>query len=666
MPIPPLAPLTRLDTATLDWDDEDTATASRFGDVYFSREDGRQESEFVFIQHNRLPERLAGWTAARPFVIGETGLGSGLNVLCAWQCFEAHAAPEARLHIVSFERYPLTQADARRMLSAWPSLSAYAEILIRQWPHPVLGVHRLHLDDRVTLDLHFGDVHERLAQFAGKVDAWFLDGFAPAKNPQMWQPALFDAMSRSSHPHATFATFTCAGDVRRGLSAAGFSWAKVPGFGRKREMLCGQLEEALEDTRRQETPWFMPPTVDVPREVTVIGAGIAGTSTANALARRGLSVTLIDPQPPGSEASGNRQGAMYVKLAVETNPQSRMYLASLLYLRRLLAERDPSRALWSPCGVLTLAQSEQEMARQQRFLAFHALPEAIVRGVSAEEATTLAGTTLGSVQHALFYPNAGWVRPHRLCQLLADHPLIHYRQAAVSALHRTSTGGWTLTLTDGGQLASEAVVVASAWQANQLEPLAHLPLMPIRGQVSDVDVAPGTPSAQCVVCASGYAPPQLDGKQCFGASFVPRDTSRALRIEEHHHNFSELEAALPTCAEALREQGSDERMQGRTGIRCASPDKSPLVGPAPDAAQWHEAYATLRHDARLTFTTPGHHHAGLWINTAHGSRGMVSAPLCAELLASQICQEPLPLEMALVDHLHPGRRIISDLKRNRQ
>lgn len=664
MSLPPLAPLSRLDTAQLDWDEEANAMASRFGDVYFSREDGRRESDFVFIEHNRLPERFAQWQERRPFVIAETGLGSGLNVLCAWHCFETHATSTARLHIVSFERYPLAQDDLKRMLGAWPDLADHADILIRQWPQPVIGVHRLHLTDRITLDLHFGDVHERLAQLDGRVDAWFLDGFAPSKNPQMWQPALFEAMARNSHPDATFATFTCAGDVKRGLKAAGFEWKKVPGFGRKREMLCGRLTQPGSDIRRQDAPWFTPPNTDVPHHVTVIGAGIAGSSMAYALARRGIKVVLIDPHPPGREASGNRQGAMYVKLAVDTNHQSRFYLASLLYLRRLLGEIDPEQALWAPCGVLTLASTDKEADRQKKFLSQHQLPKSIVCGVTPEQAHALAETTLGEMQHGLYYPDAGWVRPHRLCAHLANHPNIQHLQVDAKTLLQTESG-WRVTVDDDVTVDTDAVVVASAWQASQFEQLAHLPLMPIRGQVSDVDVAPHTPYARCVVCAHGYAPPQLDGKQCFGASFVPRDTAREMRLEEHQHNLAELEAALPACASALKAQGVEDNMQGRTGIRCASPDKSPFVGPAPDAEQWLEDYDTLRHDARLSFSTPGTYLSGLWVSTAHGSRGMVSSPLCAELLASQICQEPLPMEMALADHLHPGRRLISDLKRNK-
>ncbi|MGO1345373.1 tRNA (5-methylaminomethyl-2-thiouridine)(34)-methyltransferase MnmD, partial [Chromohalobacter japonicus] len=210
----PLPPLTALSAPDLEWRADDVSDApysSVYDDVYFSRHDGRAETVHVFLDGNRLPERFAAWREARPFVIGETGFGTGLNMLCAWTCFEQHAPAEARLHLVSTEKYPFPRDALARALAIWPDLAAQARPLIDQWPEPLSGVHRLWLSERVTLDLHFGDAAERLTRLDGRVDAWFLDGFSPAKNPDMWQPELFEAMANVSRPGATFATFTCAG-----------------------------------------------------------------------------------------------------------------------------------------------------------------------------------------------------------------------------------------------------------------------------------------------------------------------------------------------------------------------------------------------------------------------------------------------------------------------
>ncbi|WP_432206840.1 bifunctional tRNA (5-methylaminomethyl-2-thiouridine)(34)-methyltransferase MnmD/FAD-dependent 5-carboxymethylaminomethyl-2-thiouridine(34) oxidoreductase MnmC [Halomonas ventosae] len=665
-PAPGVLPaLAGLERARLDWrrDDigEEVPHSTAFDDVYFSRHDGRAETEHVFIAANDLPRRFREWRESRPFVIGETGFGTGLNMLCAWACFAAHAPPEARLHLVSTEKFPLDRNDLARALDAWPELAERAERLMSQWPEPVAGVHRLWLDDRVTLDLHLGDSVERLALLDGQVDTWFLDGFAPAKNPEMWRPELFAVMAARSRPGATLATFTCAGVVKRGLAAAGFRWRKVPGFGRKREMLAGELATPVVDRRRAATPWFLPPPPRPARHVAVIGAGIAGAATAAALARRGVAVTLIERETPGSGGSGNRQGALYVKLAAETNVQSRVYLAGLLYSRRWLEALDPERTLWDDCGVLQLATSEKEARRQSRFLAHHSLPESVVHGVTADETSRLAGTQI--FHGGLEYLGAGWVRPAALCARLAATSGITLRRAEVVdvAPHET---GWSLMLADGECLSADQVVVATAALANRFMQTAALPLQPVRGQLSCLPLPPGAPTLGRVICAGGYVSPALNGVLSFGASFSPHDTDTGIRQADHAANLAELEATLPAFMAALREAGArldPAHLDGRAAVRAASPDKSPYAGPVPDAKTWRRDYAVLARDATRVPDTPGRHHAGLWISAAHGARGLASAPLCAEVIASRICDEPMPLEGALVDHLHPGRRLIREL-----
>lgn len=718
VPDVPLAPLAALEEAQLEWDDT-APQATDYGDVYFSIHDGRAETVHVFLDSNRLSERFRDWREARPFVIGETGFGTGLNILCAAQRFLATAPAEARLHVVSVEKHPMRAADLERALSAWPDLASLAKPLVAQWPAAVLGVHRLWLDERITLDLHFGDAVERLSRLEGGVDAWFLDGFSPSKNPQMWSPELFAAMAGVSRPTATFATFTAAGFVRRGLRAAGFVWRKVPGHGMKREMICGELDEPTAAARaelmgldaspasghapmqehavrgalhplRREQPWTQPPQpAPIAREthVAVLGAGIAGTSCAEALARRGVQVTLIDAEAPGARASGNRQGALYVKLAAETNPASRFQLAALQYSRRWLESLDPEQSLWSASGVLQLATSERERKRQQRFLDNHPLPEALLKPVSASEASRIAGSEIAF--DGLFYPVAGWVRPSALCQHLAATPGIRFLQARIEAIQSLeaeesgATGNgeprWQLQISDGSCMEVDQLIVALGEQTHLPEPLAHLPLQPIRGQVSEITVAPEhaahLPALDSVVCAGGYVSPyqrHADGSVTlsFGATFAPRDEDEAVREADHAANVAELRSALPAFVAAWEQARGvrleDDDWQGRVAWRAASPDKSPLAGPAPDAAQWREDYAAMAFDAKKRVPqSSGAHLPGLWLSTAHGSRGFTTAPLGAELIASQLCGEPLPLERELAEHLHPGRRLIRDLVQRR-
>lgn len=668
-----LPPLTALSHAHLEWHG-DEPQATDFDDVYFSREDGRRETEHVFIQHNQLPERLGHWHHQRPFVIAETGFGSGLNALCAWAALLRYAPPTARLHFVSTERFPMTRADLARALGGWDDVAEISAQLIAQWPEPVTGIHRLMLHPRFTLDLHFGEASACFGQLDGKVDAWFLDGFAPSKNPDMWSEALFRRMAILSQPGATFATFTAAGKVRRGLMEAGFQCEKVPGFGRKREMLKGAIDTPGADPRRQATPWFAarPAPATKPQHLAVIGAGIAGCSTAYALAKRGHRVTLLDPNGVAQEASGNPQAALYIKLAVATNLPSRFYLAALMHVRRLLASTAADADWWSGCGTLDIAQDEKQAERQRRFLSNHALPTSIVRGLSCAEATQLANTALLHTQGALFYPLGGWLDPVAFCHhLLKQSGCEHVDviEQGVEALLPQDTG-FRLTLGNQQQLDVDQVVVCSAYHSRHFKLLEHLPMMPVRGQVSRVTT--GAQSNQAVaetprvtICAKGYAPPPYQGRQLFGASFKPHVMDTTPSQEEAEQNAQQFAEALPDYAAALSTPGNHSDLVAdawqRAAIRTASPDKSPYAGPAPDAQAWRSHYAALSKDAKRIPAIEGPLIKGLWVNLAHGSRGMVSAPLCAEMIASRIDGEPAPLELAVVDHLHPGRRIIRDL-----
>ncbi|RRV49261.1 bifunctional tRNA (5-methylaminomethyl-2-thiouridine)(34)-methyltransferase MnmD/FAD-dependent 5-carboxymethylaminomethyl-2-thiouridine(34) oxidoreductase MnmC, partial [Stutzerimonas stutzeri] len=261
--------------AELDWDENGLPQSRHYGDVYFSRASGLAETEHVFLAQNDLPRRFAAMQPDECLVIGETGFGTGLNFLCAWQLFERSASARARLHFVSVEKHPLTFADMQRALALWPELQAQADQLLEQYVALNPGYQRLvFAGGRVVLTLLIGDVLECLPSLDARIDAWFLDGFAPAKNPQMWQPALFSEMARLSAPGATLGTFTSAGFVRRGLIEAGFDMQRVPGYGHKREILRGRLQSSTAQVA--DKPWFARPRRTVrDRRAVVIGAGLA-------------------------------------------------------------------------------------------------------------------------------------------------------------------------------------------------------------------------------------------------------------------------------------------------------------------------------------------------------------------------------------------------------
>jgi len=635
--------MTDFQHAQLDWDASGQPLSRAYGDVYFSRASGLEETRYVFLQQNRLAERFAALAAGDVFTIGETGFGTGLNFLCAWQLFETLAPRDARLHFVSVERFPLTAADLAQALTLWPELAPYSAALQRQYRaiHP--GFQRLILGEgRITLTLLIGDVLERLPELDARCDAWFLDGFAPAKNPEMWTPALFAELARLSHAGTTLATFTCAGFVRRGLNEAGFAMAKVPGFGHKREMLAGVLERPAPPTL---VPWYArPPRPRGPRTAIVIGAGLAGCATAASLARRGWHVRVVERHAaPAQEASGNPQGVLYLKLSAHDTPLSRLILDGFgLTLRELQAL--PPGAAWSPCGVLQLALTDKDAQRQAQ-LAAH-FPAGLLRPLTQDAASAQAGIELTA--GGLFFPEGGWVHPPALCAHWLAHPAIELVTATeVTALQQTESG-WQIS-THGGTLEATVVVVASAAQARTLLP--GLPLKAIRGQLSNLPETPESQALATVVCGEGYLAPAREGRHCLGASFVfDRDDNEPSQAE-HLSNLQLLAELSPELAAGY----PPEKLEGRVAFRCTSPDYLPLVGPVVDETRFAQCYQALAYDARQVPEQRAPWRAGLYVNLAHGSRGLVTTPLAAELLAAWLEDEPLPVARRVAEACHPSR-----------
>ena len=371
----------RLQAANVHFNESGTPVADSFDDVYFSNDSGCDETMHVFINGNDLLERWLNWQAAH-FVIAETGFGTGLNCIIAMQQFKQFRAanpthPLKRLIILSTEKFPLTVADLQNALAVFPSVSDEVHALAEQYPPALGGCHRMNFDAwHSSIDLWLGDVHELLPQWHcpqnGLVDAWFLDGFAPSKNPQMWTEALFSQMARLSKTGATLATFTAAGVVKRGLKEAGFAIAKRNGFGRKRDMLTGSL--ANPPANRVSTPWHYryPDSPASPAQhIAIIGAGLAGSTLALALCQRGITVSLFGQAPaPADGASGNRQGGFYPQLQADQSNPALIQAHGFLYARRYydtLAAKGLNFT-WQACGVLLMGFSEEVQKRQQNLL----------------------------------------------------------------------------------------------------------------------------------------------------------------------------------------------------------------------------------------------------------------------------------------------------------
>lgn len=570
----------------------------------------------------------------------------------------------SRLHFISVEKYPLTQADLRKALAAWPELAPLSQPLIDQWPLPVSGCHRLlFADGRIRLDLWFGDIKEMLPQVphpaTGLVDAWYLDGFSPAKNPEMWTQDLFDDLARLARPDATLSTFTCAGFVRRGLIAAGFAMKKVKGHGSKREMLAGVREGKV--PQQSIAPWYARPA-GREGEVLIIGGGIASAMTALSLVERGRHVTLLcENGEPASGASGNRQGALYPLLNGEHDALSRFYSLAFGFARnRLLALAKHHPVAFSLCGVTQLGYDDKSAAKLAK-MSQGPFPPELMHPLSAAEVEQVVGLPCDA--DGVSYPLGGWLCPADLTRAAIREAQASGRLEVVfnAAVTRIAeeVDGWRVESQDGRQWHAPNLVAAAGHQLPALLPFAELPLYPVRGQVSHVPTTARLSQLRTVLCYDGYLTPAHNGAHCIGASYGRNQTDLAYRTDEQEQNRARLQACVPQQRWPAEVDVSGA--QARVGVRCASRDHLPVAGPVARLAALadHDVNAPADQQSALPL------HAGLYVLGALGSRGLCSAPLCGELVASEICGEPLPLAADLLEALHPARYWVRRLRRGK-
>lgn len=610
-----------------------TPYSPTYDDVYHSTAGGLGQARQVFLAGNGLPGR---WVGCECFTIIETGFGLSLNFLATWNAWRSDPQRCGRLHFISVEKHPFTADDLARLLTPWLELAPLADELRRHWPALVPGVHRLHLNGGcVNLTLVFGDALDALPQLEAAANAFFLDGFSPARNPELWSPQVFEQLARLAAPDATLATWSVSGSVRRGLETAGFTLERRPGYGGKREMLTGHRASAVT------------PPVPAARRALVVGAGVAGTSVAERLAARGWQITVIDEADgPGHGASGNRAGVFRPLPSLDDNRLARLTRAGFLYgrqhLARLAEAGHPVR--WAPTGVLHLGRDEKQEGKMKAVVDAHAYPADYLRFADQNEATQLTGWPVE--RGGWWFPQGGWIQPPSLCAANLAAGGEHITTCFGRHLARLERAGdnWMAIDANGQEIARAPIVIlANGVGIRAIAEAASLPVRPARGQVSHLPATPGS-APHLVVCRGGYVSPEIDGIRCAGATFIADDHSAELREDEHRENLAKLDAILPGYAAPF----DPATLDGRVGFRPASPDRLPMVGVMPAVAQ-AERGTPLDEIPR---------HPGLYAVSGFGARGLVWASLIGELLASQLNGEPLPLETDLVDALDPARYLL--------
>ena len=637
--MPRLPPLPRLE-----WTEEGAPRAAAFGDVYFSDAGGLAESEHVFLRGTGLPD---AWRRRDRFAICELGFGSGLNVLAAWRAWRATRQPHAALHISSIEAFPLAREDAARALARFEGVAGLAEALLARWPVRAYAPQRIWFEeDRFALTLFVGEAQQVLAGMSGRFDAWFLDGFAPSRNPAMWSAEVFGHIARLSAPGARAATFSVAGNVRRGLEAVGFKVEKRPGYGSKRERLEATLgapapspatspHAAAAPAGRSNAgegagaPGIYPYAAANPKRVAIIGAGIAGAACAQAMVRRGVETIVLDAgRALGAGASGNPAGLVMPRL--DRGPLGDLFIAAYL---NAVAAYD-ALGVFSARGVEQRAEAGKDVTLFQQ-LNDPPLPEDWLVKLADDIA---------------LHPRAGVVRPLAAIEKMLRSAQVQF-EAEVRSIDRSGEG-WVLRAPDRrAMLKADAVVLACGASLAAFEPASFLPIALSRGQI---EWGAGSAPERTVVRSNYVAP--FDGGVLFGATF---DKDEASVEDARARNVAALGELAPEIAASI----DPAKLHSRASLRATTPDRVPIAGLLPDAPAWLAQYEALVHERKIETDAPPPAHAGVYVIGGLGARGLTFAPLLGERIAAEMCGEHAPLSQFSLDALHPARFLHRALKR---
>jgi tRNA 5-methylaminomethyl-2-thiouridine biosynthesis bifunctional protein len=604
-----------------------TPRAPLYDDVYHPREGALEQARSVFLAGNGLPGR---WRGRARFTILETGFGLGNNFLASWAAWRDDAQRCERLHVVSLEKHPPTRDDLARALAGSP-LPSLAQELLAAWPALTPNIHSLTFESgRVQLLLCLGDAEHLARELVARVDAFCLDGFAPARNAAMWSPWLFKSLAKLAAPNATAATWSAARAVREGLAAVGFEVRAAPGPGAKREITLAHYAPRFSPV----APPGRALNAQAPSHVIVIGAGIAGAATARALARQGVACTVLDAQ---AQVSGHPAGLFHGTVGADDTLHTRWHRAAGFSAARWVRASGQG----ATDGLLRL-NAKHDLAAMQALLAAQRLPASYVQALDAAQASQRAGLAL--TQAAWLFTEGGWARPVALInEALTTPGVIWHGSARVTTIEH-GAGGWRVQGADSRVIAeAPALVLANAHDALRLAALPSSWAEHVRGQLTWLAATDAVAMPTLPIASGSYALALPgNGGLLLGATSQRDDDDDSVRDADHAQN---LERARQLLGGDVARDGA--ALHGRVGWRMVTRDRLPLVGMAPDLST---ALPSRRDAPRLLARQPG-----LFMHCALGSRGLTSAALGGELIAAQLCGAPWPLEADLVDAIDPAR-----------
>ena len=577
-----------------------TLFSEEFDDLYSSAKGAVDECNHVFIKGNNLNERFENLGENSKFYIGEIGFGIGINFLTTCKSWLDHTKQNQVLEFYSFDKYLFRLSDFKTLNVSCPDLKEYISELERNYPRNIQGAQKISLfGGRIILNLIIGEIDntQEYIKLMDKVDAWYFDGFSPSKNPDLWSIKLFKCIHKSCHENTTFSTYTSSGLVKNNLTESGFNHSRAMGFSDKRHMLKGTVDTQL----KKNTSYT---------KVAVIGSGIAGCVLSYTLAKKGIEVDLYEKSDSiCSGASSHELLVTYPRLSAHDTAFGSFTLHSYIFATNFYKQLKTDT--WKKTGVIILNHDAATEKRQSSLLEKRADGE-IYRYIDPDEASELSGIDIKL--NGLIYEDAGYILPEEMCKFLIESPKINIFTS--SHIKSIKKNGEVFNLNIGKKkFEYQNVCVCAGSETANIVDIDGISIK--RGQVTHIESLDNISRIKLPICAKGYISPRVNNIHLVGSSYSDSEDTD-LSEEEHLYNLNNLKLVI------------DEEMNvitGQTGHRAVSKDHMPVVGMKD----------------------------GIYINTCHGSRASVTAPISAEIIASMIVDEAPPLMGRELESLSPER-----------
>ena len=622
----------QIETANID-PDKHILWSVDYEDSYYNSSNPIGERQHVFINGLDLENRFKTLKDNQSFVMGETRFGAGLTFLLTAAIFLKNANKDSRLIWVSSELHPLKKNDLNKLYSTLKlskQEQKLAQWLVSVWPEPICGGHRrFYPGGSIQLDLHYGNAVSIFGQLLGIMDAWCLDGFVPNRNPDIWDKTLFQQIARLSRPGTRVATFSVAKQVRENLIDVGFEVIKKEGFGNKKSRLEAVFVDSFNPSIIKAQMRYQKKITNV----TIVGAGLSGALIASGLVRRGIGVQVIDELEIASGASQNPQAIAYGKPSSILSVYGLLQLCGLGHLET--AYEYGCDSSWNQTGLLVLAQNDKVKLVQQKLINSLKPASKFFQLVNKNQASDIAGVKVSS--GGLFFANSGWLNIKTACQQIFSLPEVTSIRGKVTHLIPVEENKWQIIIQIGHK--KKKILVDNLILCNSLGIMKfstnHIPLIPLKGQYTRIKTEL---SLKVPVTGQGYIAPPVNGEAILGSTFernfenlksdIVSDFMNIKRIKSLFQNPNILDKKNIVC--------------GQASVRASTPDRLPIAG-------W------INYKSESFTDNPDYSKHGFFANTGLRSKGTVIAPITAELIISDLLNEPSLLPKNVRDSISPNR-----------